>query len=319
VNASPKRLKVTLAVNSSQRIEIRVLGLGSCVVKARLAQSGGLRLETLEGPGLHSLFATMWCPIRMGTWCMGLKQESPLKWKCEICSRITNAMENANRTLPDFPEVDREHASVAIPEPHAPAHSLYDLFEAHYQSKTHIICVYLLLLGAFRHGNDFKNMVADWLDPFIENFTTRDDRHTISRFMYLYIRSGDSRKESGKCLGNALMLSHESMRRQIRSSLALGCCKQLAVSLARAELFDSPTTFVKEEDIRSFLLKRQDAWKQHKAVVLAGGQVSLIVSLVLPFLPEFVDARFDLLFDARRDSKRRRVEGNDSDSVQRGA
>jgi hypothetical protein len=228
-------------------------------------------------------------------------------------------MENANRTrtsqgLPTLPVVDREHAQVDIPEPPVSAHSLYDLFEAHYQSSTHKNCVYLCLLGLFRHGDEFKNMVADWLDPFIENFTTRDDRHTISRFIYLYIRSGDSRNESRKCLASALMLSHESMQRQIRSSLALGCCKQLAVSLARAELFDSPTTFVKEEDMRSFLLRRQDAWKRHKATVLAGGQVSLIVSLVLPFLPEFVDAHFDLLFDARRDSKRRRVEGNDSDS-----
>jgi hypothetical protein len=259
----------------------------------------------------------------MGTWCMGLKQESPLKWKCRLCSCIATAVdeENAMRSscgMPALPVVDRENTRVDIPEPQTTAHSVSEIFEAHYRSVTHKSCVIVLLGGEFEHSDDSRNIFADWLDPFVDSLTVSDDRDRISRQMYLYVRNDKGKVESSQYLGSALSLLHKSMQLEIRTTLALASCKQLAISLARAEPLDSPPAFASEDDIRSFLKGRQDSWKRHKATVLEGGRASLIASLVLPFLPEFVEPGFAIASDSHQNAKRRRVQESSSASLQQG-
>jgi hypothetical protein len=262
-------------------------------------------------------FIAMWCPIRMGSLCMGLEQESPCKWQCEICSRIATAVDKQNAIRSRWqPPIDREHTRVDIPEPQPTADSLSERLESHYQSLTHKRCVVLLLGVEFGHADDVRNKVADWLDPLVDSLTVCDDRDKISRQMYLYVRSGQNNVKSGEYLASALTLLHKSMQLEIRTALALASCKQLAIALARAEPLDSPTAFASEDDIRSFLLGRQDAWKRHKATVREGGRVNLIVLLVLPFLPEFVKPGFAIASDSHQNAKRRRVQESSSASRQ---
>jgi hypothetical protein len=151
-------------------------------------------------------------------------------------------------------------------------------------------------LGFEKHRGRFPG-------PFIDSLISHVDRDLISRQMYLYLRNGQ-----GLHLSSSLTMLHRSMQQEIKSFLTLGCCKQLCISVARVERFESLEAFANEEEMRLFLGRRQDAWKRHKSTVLAGGQVGLIVSLVLPFLPEFVPAEFGVYLKKARHSKRPRLQ-----------
>jgi hypothetical protein len=245
----------------------------------------------------------MWCPFRTGTWCFGLEETHGSQWTCKICETAAFVVNkrNARPGETPVPVIHEEDTQLVIPESRTPARSNEDLFECHYQSPTHRRCVDILL-KAPKHGSDWRSKAPDFLDPFIENLTSHADRAYIGEQMYWYLKQGH-----GRFLASALTMLHGSMQQEIRSLLTLMCCKQLSISLARMDPFDSPTAFVNEEEIRSFPSRRQDAWKQHKTAVLAGGDVGLIVSLVLSFLPEFVPTEFPVGLDDTRQSKRPRV------------
>jgi hypothetical protein len=254
---------------------------------------------------------TMWCPFRMGTWCFGLeKHEASPRSKCFVCGTVANSIDvwKAGRLScgkTPRPAVDREETRLFIPEsPNALSHT--ELFELHYQSATHRRCVDFLV-RCKSHSLSIKTRFSDFLDPLIENLISQVDRDLISRQMYLYLRNG-----AAQPLASALTMLHSSMKREIQSLLTLACCKQLCVSLARVKPFDSPAAFSNEEEMRLFLCRRQDTWKQHKSAVLAGGQVGLIVSLVLPFLPEFVPTEFSDHLTEARPSKRPRTQETSS-------
>jgi hypothetical protein len=156
--------------------------------------------------------------------------------------------------------------------------------ETHYTSKTHRSCVNMFLSG--HHSEAMRAEFALKLDHFVGQLSTINHRDRIRSKLYLYVKKGRN-EEATRNLISAMNLLQTSMKQDFVAALALGACKQLSVTVARNDPIICFPSFTSEEDVRSFLQGRKDEWKRHKAAVLEGGCVELIVSLVLPFLPEF--------------------------------
>jgi hypothetical protein len=221
----------------------------------------------------------------MGGVCIGLEEKSASIWECMICKWVKDGIWDANR--------ERDDAVLAGVEPSkciVPAHSCGPLcnrfatFEAHCESETHRRCVKFFLSG--HHSEAMRGEFALSLDHFVGQLSTIHHRDRIRSKLYLYVKKGRN-EEATRNLISAMNLLQTSMKQDFVAALALGACKQLAVTVARNDPINCFPPFISEEDVRSFLQGRKDEWKRHKAAVLEGGCVELIVSLVLPFLPEF--------------------------------
>jgi hypothetical protein len=228
----------------------------------------------------------MWCPFRMDGLCLGLERNSESVWECMICGWVENGVESANKdrareNLPEIPTiVEYAHRFVRKVRPS----NQLALFESHYQSETHRRCVNAFLSA--NHPESMREKLARLLDPYAAQLATSSQRERVHSQLYLYVMKG-SNIEATQCLISALSRLQACMKQDLVVPLALAVCKHLSLSLARKEKLEACPTFVDEDEMRSFLRGREDAWKRYKLSVLESGQVELIVSMVLPFVPEF--------------------------------
>jgi hypothetical protein len=166
-----------------------------------------------------------------------------------------------------FDEVERVDCTVREADP--PSLEVSELFEAHYQSKTHRRCVNVFLL--LPHNRELRQEVSKWLNLSIKELPPAPQCDEIVALLSQYTRSGYSVVFT-QFLCKALLMLQTCMKAELRVLLV----KKLAIESAK----------IFGEEKSDVLLPSHTEFK--------GGLVSLTASLVLKFRPEFTEPSFEI-------------------------
>jgi hypothetical protein len=136
-----------------------------------------------------------------------------------------------------FDEVEREDCSVHDADPSSP--ELSELFEAHFQSKTHRRCVDVFLL--LPHNLELRREVSSWLDPLIKDLRPTRQCDEIADLVSQYTDSGYSVAYT-QFLCKALLMLQAYMKAELRALMV----KKLSIEFAMTESVVSSTRLLED-------------------------------------------------------------------------